>query len=130
MEVINCQDCRRSVSFSATRCPHCGSTEPAGPYRFSKKEARKYRIEDRNDNNLVATSVTFGIIGVVYGIAINIPSVIWATIGAVCYGLLGVLVGVPTAGAFNMMRNLRYFLIPIGLVTALLLYHFGIFERN
>ena len=48
--------------------------------------------------------MTFGIIGVFYGIAINIPSVIWVTIGAVSYGLLGVLVGVPTAGVFNMIR--------------------------
>jgi rRNA maturation protein Nop10 len=129
MEVISCYDCRRFVSFSATRCPHCGSTEPAGPYQFSKKEARKYRIEHRNDNNLVATSVTFGLIGVLYGVAINVPNVTWATIGAVGYGLLGVLVGVPTAAAFNMMRHLGYFLIPIGLVVALLAYHFGIFHR-
>ena len=52
MEVISCHDCKRLVSFTAISCPHCGSTEAAGPYRFSKREARRYRIEDRNDNNL------------------------------------------------------------------------------
>jgi rRNA maturation protein Nop10 len=89
MEVINCHDCRRPVSFSAGHCPHCGSAEPSGPYRFSRKEARKFRIEHRNDNNLVITSLTLGMIGTLYGIVINIPSVIWATIGAVGYGFLG-----------------------------------------
>jgi rRNA maturation protein Nop10 len=123
MEVISCHDCKRLVSFTAISCPHCGSTEAAGPYRFSKREARRYRIEDRNDNNLVITSLAFGAIGAAYGVLANIPSVWASTLGALAYGFLGLSVGVPVAFTVNMMRHLRYFLVPIGLMLALLAYH-------
>ena len=63
MEVINCHDCKRPVSFSAAHCPHCGSREPGGTYQFSKKEAGKFRIEDKNDNYLVRTTLLLGLIG-------------------------------------------------------------------
>jgi hypothetical protein len=63
MELINCHDCGLSVSFTAVSCPHCGSIEPAGPYRFNRKEARRYRIEDRNDRTLILITVGFGAVG-------------------------------------------------------------------
>ena len=133
MEVIKCHDCKRPVSFSAACCPHCGSKEPAGPYQFSKKEARKFRIEDKNDNYLVRTVLLLGLIGTLYGTfvgqknesswygvqtAIIIMSAAW-------YGLIGVLVGVPVAATVNMYRSARHFLIPVVLVLLFLAYEFG-----
>jgi hypothetical protein len=133
MEVIKCHDCKRPVSFSAAFCPHCGSKEPAGPYQFSKKEARKFRIEDKNDNYLVRTVLLLGLIGTLYGTfvgqknesswygvqtAIIIMSAAW-------YGLIGVLVGVPVAATVNMYRSARHFLIPVVLVLLFLAYEFG-----
>jgi hypothetical protein len=52
-ELISCHDCGNGVSFTALACPHCGSTEPSGPYIRSRKEARRYRIEERNDRILI-----------------------------------------------------------------------------
>jgi len=133
MEVIKCHDCKRPVSFSAAFRPHCGSKEPAGPYQFSKKEARKFRIEDKNDNYLVRTVLLLGLIGTLYGTfvgqknesswygvqtAIIIMSAAW-------YGLIGVLVGVPVAATVNMYRSARHFLIPVVLVLLFLAYEFG-----
>jgi hypothetical protein len=133
MEVIKCHDCKRPVSFSAAFCPHCRSKEPAGPYQFSKKEARKFRIEDKNDNYLVRTVLLLGLIGTLYGTfvgqknesswygvqtAIIIMSAAW-------YGLIGVLVGVPVAATVNMYRSARHFLIPVVLVLLFLAYEFG-----
>jgi hypothetical protein len=135
MEVIRCHDCKRPVSFSATYCPHCGSKEPAGPYQFSKREARKFRIEDRNDNYLVRTTLLIGFIGLLYGIVVGRKSgsesswygvqsafiVLYATL----YGFLGILVGVPLAATINMFRTARHFLIPVLLVLLFLAYEFG-----
>jgi hypothetical protein len=133
MEVINCHDCKRPVSFSAAYCPHCGSREPAGTYQFSKKEAGKFRIEDKNDNYLVRTTLLLGLIGMLYGIVVGQRSEsswygIQTTIiiaSAVWYGLIGVLVGVPVAATINMYRSARHFLIPVVLVLLLLAYKFG-----
>src|ERR1700737_5431213 len=119
MEVIKCHDCRRSVSFSASYCPHCGSKEPAGTYQFSKKEARKFRIEDRNDNYLVRTTLLLGLIGMLYGIVVGQRSEsswygVKTTIiiaSAVWYGLIGVLVGVPVPAPINMYRSAGIFQI-------------------
>jgi hypothetical protein len=133
MEVINCHDCKRAVSFSANSCPHCGSTEPAGPYRFSKREARNFRIEDRNDNYLVKTTLLLGLVGTLYGVVVGqrsesnwygVHSAI-IVMSAVWYGLIGVLIGVPVAAAINMYRSARYFLIPTVLVLLFLAYEFG-----
>jgi hypothetical protein len=124
MEVISCHDCEQFVSFSAVFCPHCGSKEPTGPYRLSKAQARRLGREQRNDNNLLIGTVSLGVAGMLYGIAINAPSVLWATIGAIFYGSLGVVAGAVIAGTFNIVRNLRYLAIPIGLILALLAYHF------
>jgi len=65
-ELIDCHDCRGPVSFSAVSCPHCGSTEPSGPYVFSKKEARRFRAEQRNDEMLVIATVGCGCAGALY----------------------------------------------------------------
>ncbi|MDB5688068.1 MAG: hypothetical protein JWR77_2657 [Rhizorhabdus sp.] len=59
-ETIDCHDCGKPESFSAVCCPQCGSREPSGPYKMSLKEARQYRIEDRNDRNLVLTAAALG----------------------------------------------------------------------
>jgi hypothetical protein len=133
MEVIYCHDCKRPVSFSAAFCPHCGSREPAGPYQFSKKEARKFRIEDKNDNYLVRTVLLLGLIGMLYGIVVGQKSEsswygVQTTIivmSAAWYGLIGVLVGVPVAATINMYRSARHFLIPVVLVLLFLAYEFG-----
>ena len=133
MELINCHDCKRPVSFSAAYCPHCGSKEPAGTYQFSKKEARKFRIEDKNDNYLVRTVLLLGLIGMLYGIVVGQKTEsgwygVQTTIivmSAAWYGLIGVLVGVPVAGTINMYRSARHFLIPVVLVLLFLAYEFG-----
>jgi hypothetical protein len=117
---------RRDVSFSAISCPHCGSTEPTGPYQLSRKETRRLRIEQRNDNNLLVTTLSLGVIGVLYGIVINVPSLIWEMVGAIGYGAVGVLLGVPVAATFNMVRHLGYFAIPVALVLILLAVRLGI----
>jgi hypothetical protein len=104
-ELIECHDCSGAVSFRAANCPHCGSLEPAGPYVFNRKEARRHRIEERNDRNLVVVSLSCGLIGALYGSAghATTSGVILAAVG---YGMLGVLVGVPLAFAINITRNL------------------------
>jgi hypothetical protein len=62
-ELIECHDCGGAVSFRAANCPHCGSAEPAGPYVFNRKEARRHRIEERNDRNLVVVTLSCGLVG-------------------------------------------------------------------
>jgi len=135
MEVISCHDCHGIVSFSATRCPHCGSTEPTGPYQFSKKEVRNFQIEQRNDDYLIRTSLLLGAIGMLYGIVVGrksgnegswfgIQSAI-IVVSAVWYGLIGVLIGVPLAATINLYRAARHFLIPVVLVVLFLAYEFG-----
>jgi rRNA maturation protein Nop10 len=106
MELINCHDCGQSVSFTAVNCPHCGSIEPAGPYRFSRKEARRYRIEEKNDRTLIATTVALGVIGAFYG-AESSSSMLGALIAGLWYGFLGVAIGAPLAFTINITRNWR-----------------------
>jgi len=133
MELINCHDCKRPVSFSAAYCPHCGSKEPAGTYQFNKKEARKFRIEEKNDNYLVRTVLLLGLIGMLYGIVVGQKSESsWygvqttiIVISAAWYGLIGVLVGVPVAATINVYRSARHFLIPGVRVLLFLAYQFG-----
>jgi hypothetical protein len=135
MEVISCHDCHGVVSFSATRCPHCGSTEPSGPYQFSKKEVRNFQIEQRNDNYLIKTSLLSGAIGLLYGIVVGrksgtesslygVQSAI-IVLGAIWYGLIGLMIGVPLAAIINLYRSARYLLIPVVLVVLFLAYEFG-----
>jgi hypothetical protein len=135
MELIRCHDCKCSVSFSAAHCPHCGSKEPAGAYQFSKREARKFRREDKNDNYLVRTTILIGFLGLLYGIVVGRKSgseSIWygvqsavIVMNAALYGFLGVLLGVPVAATINIFRTARHFLIPVLLVLLFLAYEFG-----
>lgn len=104
-ELIKCHDCGGAVSFRAANCPHCGSMEPAGPYVRNRREARKHRIEERNDRNLVVVSLACGLIGALYGAA-GSASTFGAVVAGFGYGLLGVLIGVPLAFAINITRNL------------------------
>jgi hypothetical protein len=106
MELINCHDCGQSVSFTAPSCPHCGSIEPAGPYRFNRKEARRHRIEEKNDRTLIAITVVLGMIGAFYGVETS-PSILGALVAGVCYGFLGTAIGAPLAFAINITRNWR-----------------------
>jgi len=103
-ELIRCHDCNIPVSFSARSCPGCGSREPAGPYRFSAKEARLHRIEHRNDNTLVTVTIVSGVIGAVFGVLTS-SGTFGAWFGGFGYGLLGVLVGPPLAFVANMVRR-------------------------
>jgi uncharacterized membrane protein YeaQ/YmgE (transglycosylase-associated protein family) len=105
-ELINCHDCERSVSFTAASCPHCGSIEPAGPYRFNRKEARHHRIEERNDRTLILVTAGLGSVGAFYGVEIS-SSAIGAFIAGLCYGFLGAVIGAPLAFAINITRNWR-----------------------
>jgi hypothetical protein len=135
MELIRCHDCKCSVSFSAAHCPHCGSKEPAGPYQFSKREARKFRREDKNDNYLVRTTLLIGFLGLLYGIVVGRKSgseSIWygvqsavIVMNAALYGFLGVLLGVPVAATINIFRTARHFLLPVLLVLLFLAYEFS-----
>jgi hypothetical protein len=105
MELINCHHCGRSVSFTAASCPHCGSIEPAGPYRFNRKEARRYRIEDRNDRTLILITVGFGAVGAFYGVETS-SSTHGALVAGLCYGFVGAAVGVPLAFAISITAQL------------------------
>ena len=115
MEVIRCHDCKCSVSFSAAHCPHCGSKEPAGPYQFSKREARKFRREDKNDNYLVRTTLLIGFLGLLYGIVVGRKSGSESTwygvqsavivMNAALYGFLRCIVRCPSGGNHQHLQN-------------------------
>lgn len=104
-ELTDCHDCRGAVAFGAASCPHCGSREPGGPYVLSPRERRQYRIEERNDRNLVMVSLCCAIAGGVYG-ALTASSVLGAVVSGLGYGCLGALVGVPAAFVINVTRHL------------------------
>ena len=104
-ELIDCHDCRRPVSFGALRCPHCGSTEPSGPYVHSKKELRRLRAEDDNDRMLAVTTVACTGAGALYGILLS-SSTFGAILAGIGYGVVGLLIGVPIGFAINLTRRL------------------------
>jgi hypothetical protein len=104
-ELIDCHDCGRPISFSAVSCPHCGSTEPSGPYKFSKKQLRGIRVEQRNDQMLVITAVACSCAGALYGILLS-SSTFGAILAGLGYGAIGLLTGVPIGFAINMTRGL------------------------
>ena len=104
-ELIDCHDCRRPVSFSAVACPHCGSTEPSGPYKFSKKQRRRLRAEQRNDHMLFVTTVACSCAGALYGVLLS-SSTFGAILAGLGYGAVGLLGGVPIGFAINMTRGL------------------------
>jgi hypothetical protein len=106
MELINCHDCGWSVSFSAAACPRCGSKEPSGPYRHNRKEARRLRLEERNDRRLILMTVGLGAVGAFYGLETS-SSVLGAFMAATVYGFVGAAIGGPLAFAINITRNWR-----------------------
>jgi|SRR5665213_773052 len=105
VELINCHDCQKTVSFSAASCPHCGSIEPSGPYVFSKRQARRLRAEQRNDNMLIVTTVGCCGAGVLYGVSLS-SSIFGEILAGIGYGLVGLLIGVPIGFAINLTRRL------------------------
>lgn len=106
VELISCHDCGNGVSFTALACPNCGSTEPSGPYRFSKKEARRHRIEERNDRRLILMTAGLAAVGAFYGLETS-SSAVRAFVIVPLYGFVGAVIGAPLAFALNMTRHWR-----------------------
>jgi hypothetical protein len=106
MELINCHDCKGSVAFSALSCPHCGSIEPAGPYQFNRKEARRHRIEERNDRTWILMTIGLGALGAFYGIKTS-SSTLGALVAGLSYGFVGAALAAPLAFAINITRSWR-----------------------
>lgn len=94
-ELMGCHDCGGAVSFSADACPHCGSREHSGP-----RTVIRDRIEQRNDQTLVAMLLLCSFAGVFWGAA---TGGIFSLVG---YGLLGFLIGVPAGFVVNLSRRL------------------------
>jgi hypothetical protein len=103
-ELIACHDCGEGVSFSAASCPHCGSTEPVGPYLHSRRELRKLRGEAANDHRLVIVTLACCCLGVVYGAVMGPGGAasFWQGLG---YGFVGAVIGVPAAFIINVTRH-------------------------
>jgi hypothetical protein len=105
-ELINCHDCGRSISFSATRCPNCGSLEPGGPYVHSEREQRRFGGEARNDHTLLIAVVGCALGGALYG-ALTASGTFTAILFGLLSGCLGALIGTPVAFVINMTRHVR-----------------------
>jgi hypothetical protein len=103
-ELINCHDCGRAVSFSATTCPNCGSLEPGGPYIHSKREQRRFRGEARNDYTLLIAVLACALGGALFG-AVTASGMFTAILFGLLYGCLGALIGAPIAFVINMTRH-------------------------
>ncbi|WP_257165608.1 hypothetical protein [Bradyrhizobium sp. SRS-191] len=104
-ELIDCHDCGNGVSFSAVACPHCGSTEPAGPAVQSRRELQRLRIEASNDRRLVVVTALCASLGILYGAVMGAGGTasLWA---ALFYGFIGAVIGVPAAFVINISRSL------------------------
>jgi hypothetical protein len=105
-ELTTCHDCGNGVSFTARACPHCGSTEPSGPYIRSRKEARRYRIEQRNDRRLILMTAGLAALGAFYGLETS-SSALRALVTVPLYGFVGAVIGAPLAFALNVTRHWR-----------------------
>lgn len=104
-ELIGCHDCGEAVSFSAGNCPHCGSTQPCGPYVLSVGELKRHRIEEKNDRRLVAVTALCCVLGVAFGVLT--ASGPWSAImGGLGFGFVGLAVGAPAAFIINVGRML------------------------
>ncbi|KWV57270.1 hypothetical protein AS156_40170 [Bradyrhizobium macuxiense] len=101
-ELTDCYDCDSPISFSAITCPHCGSTEPSGPYRHSRKEQKRLGAEARNDNRMVFITVVCIAVGIIVA-ALTGHGIFFAA----SLGVLGALVGPPVAFVVNMLWALR-----------------------
>ncbi len=104
-ELVACHDCGQEISFTASRCPYCGSTEPAGSYVHSRQELRKLRIEATNDRRLVIVTLACFAIGFAYG-AVMGPGGIASIWNGLAYGFVGAVIGVPAAFIINVTRHL------------------------
>src|SRR5512135_3596615 len=95
-ELIGCHDCGEGVSFTAAFCPHCGSSEPSGPYVLSRRALRKLRAEERNDRRLVVVTLFCCGLGVLYGLVMSQGGTasLWS---GLAYGFVGTVIGVPAA---------------------------------
>jgi hypothetical protein len=99
-ELISCHDCGWSVSFSAAACPNCGSSEPSGPYRHNRKDARRLGAEDKNDLTLILMTVGLGAVGAFYGFETSSSS-LGAIVLGLCYGFVGAAVGMLLASTLR-----------------------------
>lgn len=108
MQTIACHDCENQVSFSAVACPHCGSSEPSGPYRFSAQQARRIGAEDKNDRTLVVSCIIFGLLGALYGALTSSGG--WSEIVRVpTFALIGTTIAFPAVMLANVLRRMRSF---------------------
>ena len=83
---------------------HSATHAMEGPYRLSKRAARKNGIEQRNDRRLAAAALSFGLLGACYGFATSsgaFSAVFWV----LAYGVAGLTVGVPIGFAINFLRS-------------------------
>jgi hypothetical protein len=106
MEVINCHDCKKPVSFSAAYCPHCGSREPSGSYQANKKEVHGYRIEEKNDRTVIVALTVSGAIGSILGFLTS-PSGYNPMIAVAVLGFAAMFLGVLIAFVVNMIRTAK-----------------------
>ncbi|MGJ5179462.1 hypothetical protein ACQR16_15580 [Bradyrhizobium oligotrophicum] len=104
-ELIDCHDCGNGVSFSATACPHCGSTEPAGPAVQNRRELKRLRVEAHNDRRLIVVTALCAGLGTLYGAVMGAGGAAswWSALG---YGFVGTVIGVPAAFVINISRSL------------------------
>jgi hypothetical protein len=105
-QMTKCYDCGNAVSASSRVCPHCGSSEPIGPYQLSRKEQKRLRIEARNDNRLFIITILCIAIGIIAGLLTG-HGILYQCAFAVMFGALGALIGPPIAFAINMLWMLR-----------------------
>jgi len=103
-ELINCHDCGKAISFSATTCPNCSSLEPGGPYVHSRGERRRFRGEARNDHTLLIAVLGCALAGALYG-AVTASGTFTAILFGLLYGCLGALLGAPVAFVINVTRR-------------------------
>ena len=103
-ELTACYDCEGRVAFTAAACPHCGSTQPQGPYVHNARERRLFDIERQNDWRLVKMTIGCCALGVSYGV-IMAPGPWRATIDGLGYGFVGLMIGVPAAFIVNFSKR-------------------------
>lgn len=103
-QLISCHDCGKPVSLSARQCPQCGSRDPAGPVRVSRRASRAIGAEARNDRTLIWMIAILGAIGALYGIEVS-STMLGEIIFGALYGFVGVCAAVPLAFAINVTRH-------------------------
>jgi hypothetical protein len=102
--LISCHDCGKPVSLSARQCPQCGSRDPAGPVRVSRRASRSIGAEARNDRTLIWMMVVLGAVGAFYGVEIS-TALFGEIIFGALYSFVGVCIAVPLAFAINVTRH-------------------------